>query len=403
MSAISFGNIKVLSPGPGSVGEPQIEASGNNVYIVWGGTGDVFFRKSSDSGNSFQNAIQLSTGNGAERPIIAKAGNNVYVVWTADGNGSRDVFFKRSTDSGASFGGTINLSNDANSSSEPQIAADGNNVYVVWLSAETQEGKQLFFKSSIDGGASFGSAKKIDRIWEFLHPAIAALGNNVYIAFAAGGGDHQDIFFTKSTDKGNSFSNTNAITNNLQEVASLGNMAAKGSNVYIVWSDHFRGSVSFIRSTDNGASFGSTKDFGSGFNPGMDVISSNVYVVWQGNANQGTSGIFFKASTNNGSSFGSTKTLSSGNFATDPHISSSGTAVRIVWQEDIRETNGSQKDILFRASGNEGSSFGDTKNLGHTLGDSIQPQIVSSGGNVYVVWSDNTPGAYAIYFMKGVD
>jgi hypothetical protein len=394
-NAISFGGVKVLSDTPGSPGEPQIEASGSNVYTVWGGTGDVFFRKSSDAGNTFQNAIQLSTGNGAERPLVAKAGSNVYVVWTASG----DVFFKRSTDSGASFGSTVNLSNDDDFSNSPQVAVDGNNVYVVWVSAVTEEGKQLFFKASIDGGASFGSTKKIDKIWEFLHPAIAASGNNVYIAFAAGGGDHQAVFFTKSTDKGNSFSNTNAITNNLQEVASLGDMAAKGSNVYIVWSDHFRGRVSFIRSTDNGASFGSTKDFGSGSNPQLDIISNNVYVVWQGN-----DGISFKASTNNGASFGSTKILSN-SFGDDPQISSSGTAVRVVWSESVSGNN----EIMFRASGSEGSSFGSAKNLSNNSGDSVQPQIISSGGNVYVVWSDNTDSPdspdhnYRTFFKGGVD
>jgi hypothetical protein len=99
-SAISFGDIKVLSDTPGEQGEPQIEASGSNVYAVWGGTGEIYFRKSSDAGNNFQDSIQLSTDNGPVDHLIAKEGNNVYVVWTAGGGTSRDVFFKRSTNSG---------------------------------------------------------------------------------------------------------------------------------------------------------------------------------------------------------------------------------------------------------------------------------------------------------------
>jgi hypothetical protein len=58
---------------------------------------------------------------------------------------------------------------------------------------------------------------------------------------------------------------------------------------------------------------------------------------------------------------------------------------------------------MFRASSSEGSSFGSVKNLSDNSGDSINPQIVSSGGNVYVVWSDDTPGNYDILFKKGVD
>ena len=64
----------------------------------------------------------------------------------------------------------------------------------------------------------------------------------------------------------------------------------------------------FTRSTDNGESFGSIKDFGLGFSPQLDTISSNVYVVWR----NGDGNIAFKASKNNGASFGNTKILSSG-------------------------------------------------------------------------------------------
>src|SRR5215204_6205931 len=82
-NAISFGGIRILSDPHGDQGEPQIEASGNNVYTVWGGNGNIFFRKSSDAGNNFQNVMQLSNVEGAEDHLIAKEGNNVYVVWTA--------------------------------------------------------------------------------------------------------------------------------------------------------------------------------------------------------------------------------------------------------------------------------------------------------------------------------
>ena len=85
--------------------------------------------------------------------------------------------------------------------------------------------------------------------------------------------------------------------------------------------------------------------------------------------------------------------------STNPQISSSGDAVRIVWQDN---TPGNF-DILFRASGNEGSSFGSTKNLSNNDGDSEDPQIISSGGNVYVVWEDDTLGNFDIFFKKGVD
>ena len=62
-----------------------------------------------------------------------------------------------------------------------------------------------------------------------------------------------------------------------------------------------------------------------------------------------------------------------------------------------------KSDIHFIASGNEGDSFGSTKNLSDNAGESIEPQIISSGGNIYVVWQDDTPGNFDIFFKKGVD
>ena len=70
--------------------------------------------------------------------------------------------------------------------------------------------------------------------------------------------------------------------------------------------------------------------------------------------------------------------------------------MRIVW-EGRPEGN---SDVFFRASGNEGSSFGSTKNLSNNDGDSESPQIVSSGDKVYVVWQDVTPRNFDILFKK---
>jgi hypothetical protein len=151
-----------------SGGGPQIEASGNNVYAVWvegtPGNSDVIFKRSITSGDSFQNSKDLSDGIDGDvfGQHIVKEGNNVYVVWAEGVGGDFDVYFKRSTNGGASFGSTINLSNDDNSSTRPEIAVAGGNVYVIWVDESSGEDHQLFFKRSTNDGASFGSVKKLD-------------------------------------------------------------------------------------------------------------------------------------------------------------------------------------------------------------------------------------------------
>jgi hypothetical protein len=404
--AISFGATKNLSNNDGDSLDPRIEASGDNVYTVWSDSSeedaDLLFKRSATSGDSFQSTKDLSNAKDgdAQDQRIVKEGNNVYVVWSEDG----DIFFKRSTNNGQSFGSTINLSNDNHFSHVPQIAATGNNVYIVWDDVTIVNGvdeSQLLFKRSTDGGANFGSVKEITDKIETIRPRIAAEGNYVYVAFNAGSEDNQQIFFTRSTNGGNSFSEVKSINKN-NENSVIGDIEAVGKNVYITWEDDSSpdgiAHAFFIRSTSNGQSFGNIRDLGlSDSSPQIDTTSSNVYLVWTNDDGK----IVFKASKNNGYSFGVTKILSSSSNepSINPQISSLGSAVRVVWEGN----SDGPSDVFFRASGNEGDSFGSAKNLSDNSGDSIDPQIISSKSSVYVIWSDNTPGNYDTLFKKGVD
>jgi hypothetical protein len=427
--AITFGSTKNLSNNDdGDSLNPQVQVSSSNVYSVWEdkskGNGDTFFRRSSDARNNFHSIIDLSNNVAGEATDqkVTKIGNNVYVVWSENG----DVFFKRSTDNGAHFKSTINLSNDEDKSRTPQIAAVGNNVYVAWVEfVSQQDGNQVFFKRSTNEGASFGDVKNLSapRSDETIFSIrIAATGNNVYVAWIGGAGDHgecpddADLEFVRSTNSGSSFGGFNRINDNLlcdQRRAGL-DLEATGSNVYLVWNDRpFEtacdinlqcNDILFVKSTDNGAHFGSISNLsnndGDSFNPQMDLHGSNVYIVWQ-DRTPGNLDILFRVSTNNGSTFASTKNLSNNDGdSRNAQISSVSDAVRIVWQDNGELGN---FDIFFKASGNEGDTFGSTKNLSNNNGESSVPQIISSGGNIYVVWQDNTPGNFDIFFKKGVD
>jgi hypothetical protein len=308
--AITFGSTKNLSNNDGDSTNPQVQVSSSNVYTVWEdktkGDGDTFFRRSSDAGNNFHSIIDLSNNAAGEAKgivpdqKIAKIGNNVYVVWSENG----DVFFKRSTDNGAHFGSTINLSNDEDNSTDPQIAAVGNNVYIAWLNHDADDDHKILLKRSTNEGASFGSVKILsDVVEEFLvgfrdfH--IAATGNNVYVAWIGGGEDHgqcpetDDLEFVRSTNSGSSFGSVNRIVQG--EICTPGglDLEATGSNVYLAWSDRpFEtacdinsscNDILFVRSTDNGAHFGSISNLsnndGKSNNPQMDLHGSNVYIV----------------------------------------------------------------------------------------------------------------------------
>src|SRR6267143_386575 len=59
---------------------------------------------------------------------IAASGSNVYVTWVAGA-----VFFKASHDNGSSWGSVVKLTVSTGKVSLQKLAADGLNVYVVYL------------------------------------------------------------------------------------------------------------------------------------------------------------------------------------------------------------------------------------------------------------------------------
>ena len=104
---------------------------------------------------SFQTPLDLSKDiQDSHEPQITVAGNNTYIIWTGFGRGVEDqddVFFKKSSDSGATFSDTINISDDGGSSFNPRMAFSGNNVYVIWQDDTGNTGNtSIFFQKSSD-------------------------------------------------------------------------------------------------------------------------------------------------------------------------------------------------------------------------------------------------------------
>lgn len=117
-----------------------------------------------------------------------------------------------------------------------------------------------------------------------------------------------------------------------------------------------------------------------------DIVSSgsNVYVVWE-DGTRGSWEIFFRASKDNGTSFGSTINLSKNAGSSNyPEIAWSGKNVYVVWQDDST----GNKEIFFSRSTDNGATFLAPINLSNDSKNSVFPKIAVYGNNVYVVWQD---------------
>src|SRR5215212_5119682 len=220
---ITFGSIKNLSETNGTSEFPQIAASGNKVYVVWeeedegtNGKKEIFFTSSLDGGITFGSIKNLSETNGtSEFPQIAASGNKVYVVWEEEDegtNGKKEIYLRPSSDDGSSFKLIRNISRTLTGTSQfPQIAASGNNVYVVWVD-DTNGNKDIYFKASPNSGQGFKGKKNLSETngtSEF--PQIAASGNKVYVVWEDDTSGNKEIYFKASQKTGKIFKNTKKI------------------------------------------------------------------------------------------------------------------------------------------------------------------------------------------------
>ena len=435
--AQSLGNLTNLSNNTGFSSTPQITASGANVYVVWrdnsSGNDDIYFKSSVDNGTSFSSIENLSNNSGrSDEAQITVVGANVYVVWRDNSSGKDQIYFKRSSDNGNSFYPTEDLSNNNGSSTNPQITAIGNNVYTVWSDTTTGNG-DIYFKSSADNGTSFASSKNLSRNlngtahFPQLEATIAGeiidpVGNNVYVVWQDETPERGGIRFRASNDNGNNFSITRVLSQKNDVNANSPQLAVSDNTVYIVWEDNSRSGngnssknfdLLFRVSTNGGSNFTSTKVLtknpGDSFDPQTAISGQNMYAVWEDNtAGEGTSlnwEVRFRGVIYNGANTTDTKILSEniGEVADDSQIAASENKLYVVWSDLYQRTYPGMFDVFFTFSNDEGGNFSQPVNLSNNQGSSILPHIATSRDNSYIVWSDTTTGNGDIYFRSIID
>lgn len=150
-SASSFGSAVNLSNTLGTSYRAQIAASGDKVYVTWRDTPrEVYVRASENAGHTFSESINLSNDEtDSGWPEIYAAEDNVYLIWRAGplGGLSKEVYIRTSENSGDSFDEVINLSNNSGNSGPPQVTSgSGRDVYVVWSDTTTGSG-DIYFRS----------------------------------------------------------------------------------------------------------------------------------------------------------------------------------------------------------------------------------------------------------------
>jgi hypothetical protein len=189
------------------------------------------------------------------------------------------------------------------------------------------------------------------------------------------------------------FGNATNLTNNPMDSV-YGQVAAWNSNVYLLWqdsipSDHTNYDIFIKKSNDNGTTFGSSVNLSnnSGFSehPQIAAYDNNVYAIWADDTS-GNREVLFTRSVDNGTSFDKIKNLSNNTSDSfNQEIAVFGDTVYVVWLDQSEEDD--ETNILLKASGDGGETFGRTVNISSNANQETFPKVAAFEGSVYIAWN----------------
>lgn len=342
---------------------PSIATDGINIYIAWtdqsrSGPSEIFFSKSTDGGNTFSAPQNIGTKQGTSiAPFVATDGMNIFVTWTDSQPKSRDIMFSKSTDGGETFSVPQKISSDSSDSVASKIVVHGNNIFLIWFSitwsGDFSKNMEIYFSKSTDGGETFSVPQNISNNEEFSQsPSIATNGSDVFVTWSNDHMGKTTIFFSKSTDGGETFSSPKNISDNTG-YSSGPFITSNGANVFVAWFYHVEGKnpdILFSKSIDGGETFSVPQNISntSGYSvtPVIATNGSNIFITWT-DSQPKSSLILFSKSTDGGLTFSSPENISGNTgFSSSQSIATDGINIFNAWNRAERSVEDRQ-DLLF--------------------------------------------------------
>lgn len=290
-----------------------IAVSGSNVFVIylkdrWSAAdwcctrtlGDIYLKRSTDNGASWQPEQRLTTGAGAFRLSMAAVGARVHVVWSDYRSGKWKLYYLRSEDNGVTWDPEVSLVPNGSGAAEvnrPQLAAAADTVHVTWM--DTRDGQpacytmpncsEVYYKRSVDGGLTWGPDVRLTTDAPFSgRPEIGLVDAAVLVAFDEdrddNGGHEQHVL--RSTDGGVSWGPSTRLSFGVGD-SSHDMIATRGNEAHLVYFDTRSGrhNIYYTWTDDGGASWAPevaiSNPNGDTMVPMVALSANYVHAVWE--------------------------------------------------------------------------------------------------------------------------
>jgi predicted neuraminidase len=143
-----------------------VDSSGN-LHVFWTdytpGNGEVYYKKSTDGGNTWTSAQNLSwnSGNSWAATMALDSSDNLHLFWSDNTPGNYEIYYRKSMDGGATWTTRRRLTWTSGLSWDPKIVIDSfDYLHMVWAD-DTRWDWDIYYKKSLDEGATWTIGQRL--------------------------------------------------------------------------------------------------------------------------------------------------------------------------------------------------------------------------------------------------
>ncbi len=235
-----------VSNTPSTCGWPVVAATSHqDIFVLYhtiavGGNYEIIFQKTTNGGSSWSPMQKISGTASAITPQLVLVGYTLYAVWEERPNNNYEIYFSKYSILNNTWTAPQNISNTTTTSRWVQLQAEDQDLFCAWIETTTYPLSDIYFTKSTDGGTSWTNPVNItndDRPQNRICMKLNSAGK-IYIAsddiitF-----NFDEIYLLSSSNGGDSWSSAVNITNNSGN-SNTPWIMANGEFIYFTWSDN---------------------------------------------------------------------------------------------------------------------------------------------------------------------